>query len=121
MQSESTATVERTGANPVNLQPVLALEQANRIRFARADVRRALTAARTRAASFAIAARHVEATPETLATWSVGGLILACRRSGPSTLTRVLVSAGVSETRPLGRLTARERRDLAAVLRRPRW
>jgi hypothetical protein len=91
-------------------QQLQALRQANRVRLARADLKR-------RVAAGTITAREVVLDcPWEAAGMAVGDLVRSQRRFGEARCRRVLISAGVPENKPIGELTARQREGLASVL-----
>lgn len=91
-------------------QPLRALEQANRVRLARAKLKRRIEAG------------HVSATDVILAcpweaeSMAVGDLLMSQRRWGNARARRLLLPVGVAENKRLGSLTYRQRTLLAAVL-----
>lgn len=105
-----------TTADPVP-QHLQALERANRVRFARSSLKAALAAHTPQAASLSAAADVVLDPPEFAATMRVGALLCACHRVGPYIAGKIMGRAGLGETVTLGRLTDRQRRELARVLR----
>ena len=100
------ATVDRA---PQHLQ---ALEYANRVRLARAALKREV------AADQKTAAEVVRECPWQAESMSVSDLLMSQKRWGRSRSRRVLLSIGVSENKPLGALTDRQRAALSAVLER---
>jgi len=92
-------------------QRLRALEQANRVRSARARLKGEM------AAGTLSAAEVIERCPPEVETMSIGELLRGQARWGPARCSRLLLSAGISEGRPLGALTERQRRDLVTRLR----
>lgn len=92
-------------------QEMEALANANRIRLARAALKREIAAGRTSVAEV----MHSE-TPDWLERMAVGELVRATRRMGPSKSTPLLRRVPVSESQQVGRLTERQRRVLAALM-----
>ena len=92
-------------------QRLRALEQANRVRSGRARLKREM------AAGLVSAAEVIERCPHEVETMSIGELLRNQPRWGPARCSRLLLSAGISEGRPLGVLTERQRRDLVGRLR----
>ena len=91
-------------------QQLQALRQANRVRLARAELKR-------RVAAGAVTAREVVLDcPWEAAGMAVGELVRSQRRFGDARCRRLLLAAGVPEQKALGQLTERQRRQLAAVL-----
>ena len=100
----NTATV---GAGQQHLQ---ALEHANRVRLARAAMKREI------AAGGLSAAEVIMACPWHAHSMSISGLLMSQKRWGRARCRRLLVSIGVPENKAIGTLTERQRRALAAVL-----
>ena len=97
-------------------QHMRALEQANRIRLARASLKRAVATGQVDAAEV------VRDCPTEVESMSVGELLRSQRRWGRTRARKFLLSLALNENRELGRLTERQRRMLAAELeakRRP--
>ena len=91
-------------------QRLRALERANEVRLARADLKR-------RIADGEVFAAHVILDPPWEAcSWSVGDLLMTQRRWGTTRCRKFLMRNQVSETKPLGSLTERQRQLLAAEL-----
>jgi hypothetical protein len=91
-------------------QPLRALERANQVRLARAELKRAI------AAGSRAAAEVVLDCPWEARSMSVSELLTSQRRWGRARCRRLLLSIGVAENKELGALTARQRRCLAGVL-----
>jgi hypothetical protein len=100
----NTATVD---AAPQHLK---ALEYANRVRLARAELKRLVASGQMSAAEV------IEACPWQAETMSVSDLLMSQRRWGRARCRRVLVALGVPENKRIGTLTDRQRLALAAVL-----
>jgi hypothetical protein len=100
----NTATVD---AAPQHLK---ALEYANRVRLARAELKRLVASGEMSAAEV------IEACPWQAETMSVSDLLMSQRRWGRARCRRVLIALGVPENKRLGTLTDRQRLALAAVL-----
>jgi hypothetical protein len=95
-------------------QQLKALERANQVRVARAELKR-------KVASGDISVPHVVlARPWHAATMSISDLLMSQRSWGRTRSRRLLVSAGVPETKPIGTLTERQRTATAALLELPR-
>jgi hypothetical protein len=104
MMSMGSETSEATS------QQSQALTQANRIRSARADLKRALATGRRSAAD-------VIADPPRIAlTMPVKQVVQSLPWWGPVRASRLLRSASVAEDKALGSLTERQRRALLAGL-----
>ncbi len=94
-------------------QHMLALEQANRVRLARAELKRRVAAEEVRAVDVVLSCPwHTEGM-------EVSELLTSQRRWGRARSQRVLRSLGVPENKPLGHLTDRQRTELARELGQP--
>jgi hypothetical protein len=99
-----TATI---AAVPQHMQ---ALEQANRVRLARARLK-------ARVASGELSAAEVIVTcPMEAETMDVSDLLLSQRRWGRTRCRRFLATIPISENKTIGSMTDRQRRTLAALL-----
>jgi hypothetical protein len=98
------ATVD---AGPQHLK---ALERANRVRLARAALKRQIAAGERSAAEVIIA------SPWETESMSISELLMSQRRWGRTRCRRVLVSVGLSENKQIGTMTQRQRDALAALL-----
>lgn len=88
-------------------QRLRALERANEIRLARAELKR-------RIAEGDISAAEVILEPPCAAlSWEIGELLMSQRRWGSNRTRKLLSGLQISETRHLGMLTERQRRLLA--------
>ncbi|MBV8430756.1 MAG: hypothetical protein JO244_06320 [Solirubrobacterales bacterium] len=93
-------------------QRLRALERANEIRLARAELKR-------RIADGDISAAQVILDPPCAAiSWEIGELLMSQRRWGSSRCRKFLLRNQISETKPVGALTDRQRRLLADQLSR---
>ena len=93
-------------------QRLRALERANEIRLARAELKR-------RIADGDISAAQVILDPPCAAiSWEIGELLMSQRRWGSSRCRKFLLRNQISETKPVGALTDRQRRLLADQLGR---
>jgi hypothetical protein len=91
-------------------QHLRALEYANRVRLARAGMKR-------RIARGELAAADVVLTcPWQAQSMSISDLLMSQKRWGRTRCRRLLVSLGVPENKQVGTLTERQRLALAAVL-----
>jgi hypothetical protein len=95
------------GRPPQHMQ---ALEHANRVRLARASLKRAV------ASGDADAAEIVRDCPWEVESMAVGDLLRSQRRWGRTRARKFLLALALSENRQLGRLTARQRTVLAHEL-----
>lgn len=87
-----------------------ALERANEIRLARAELKRRI------ADGDVSAAEVILNPPREACSWSVADLLMTQRRWGSTRCRKFLLRNQVSETKPLAALTERQRRLLAAQL-----
>jgi hypothetical protein len=91
-------------------QHLRALEYANRVRLARARMKRRI------AAGELFAADVVLDCPWQAHSMSISDLLMSQKRWGRTRCRRLLVSLGVPENKQVGTLTERQRSALAAVL-----
>jgi hypothetical protein len=92
-------------------QRLRALERANEIRLARAELKR-------RIAEGDVSAAEVILEPPCAAiSWEIGELLMSQRRWGSSRCRKFLLRNQINETKPVGALTERQRRLLADQLR----
>ena len=98
-------------SSAVQEQPMRALEFANRVRLARARLKRSVAAGELSAAEV------IMSCPWQAHTMEVSDLLMSQRRWGRTRCRRLLVSLGVPENKPIGTLTERQRLALTAVLR----
>jgi hypothetical protein len=87
-----------------------ALQRANEIRLARARLRAAIASGEIFAASVLLD------PPSEARTWRVGEMLMSQRRWGSRRTQRLLARTQISEAKPLGALTERQRRVLAGEL-----
>ena len=92
-------------------QRLRALEQANRVRSGRARLKREM------ATGVVTAADVIEQCPYEAETMAIGELLRSQPSWGPARCSRLLLSAGISDGRPLAALTERQRRDVVGRLR----
>jgi hypothetical protein len=91
-------------------QHMQALAHANRVRLARASIKRAILADRIDITDV------VRNCPWEVETMTVGELLRSQRRWGRTRVRKFLSSLALNENRELGRLTDRQRNVLAAEL-----
>jgi hypothetical protein len=91
-------------------QHLRALEYANRVRLARAGMKRRI------ARGELCAAEVVLSCPWQAHTMSISDLLMSQKRWGRTRCRRLLVSLGVPENKQVGTLTERQRQALATVL-----
>ena len=92
-------------------QRMQALERANAVRLKRAELKRQIADGQVSAADVILD------LPWEAASWPVGELLTSQRRWGSIRAHKLLAGLHISETRPAGALTERQRRVLAAQLR----
>ena len=91
-------------------QHLRALEYANRVRLARARMKRRIAAGELSAAEVILSC------PWQAHSMSISDLLMSQKRWGRARCRRLLVSLGVPENKQIGTLTERQRLALAAVL-----
>jgi hypothetical protein len=91
-------------------QHLRALEYANRVRLARARMKRHIAAGELSAAEVVLSC------PWQAHSMSISDLLMSQKRWGRTRCRRLLVSLGVPENKQVGTLTERQRQALAAVL-----
>jgi hypothetical protein len=91
-------------------QHLRALEYANRVRLARARMKRKVAAGELSAAEVVLAC------PWQAHSMSISDLLMSQRRWGRARCRRLLMSLGVPENKQIGTLTERQRDALAAML-----
>ena len=91
-------------------QHMRALELANRVRLARADLKRRI------AAGELIATEVIVTCPWEATTMPVADLLMSQRRWGRTRCRKFLASIPISENKEIGSMTERQRNTLAALL-----
>lgn len=91
-------------------QHMRALERANRVRLARAELKRRV------ASGHLSAAEVVLRCPWEVENMGIGDLLMSQRRWGRTRCRKVLMPVGLSENKPIGKLTERQRLLLGALL-----
>jgi hypothetical protein len=91
-------------------QHMQALAHANRVRLARAELKRGIYAGRVSAADV------VRRSPWEVETMNLAELLRSQRRWGRTRVRKLLASLQLRETRMVGQLTDRERNLLASAL-----
>jgi hypothetical protein len=99
-----------TASADAGQQHLRALERANRVRLARAELKRQVTSQETSAGQV------IMDCPWEAASMSISDLLMCQRRWGRARCRRLLVSLGVPENKQIGTLTQRQRAALSAVL-----
>ena len=92
-------------------QHLRALELANRVRLAQADIKRRVAEGELSAAEVVLSC------PWPAHSMKISTLLTAQKRWGRARCRRVLVSIGAAENKPVGALTERQRMALADALR----
>ena len=95
---------------PTEPQRLRALEHANAIRLARAELKRRIAEGEVTAAAVILEC------PDAARRWTVSELLLSQRRWGSTRCRKFLERNGVSEIKLIGSLTDRQRRMLADEL-----
>jgi hypothetical protein len=91
-------------------QHLRALQYANRVRLARAEMKRRIASGELGAADVVLSC------PWQAHSMSISDLLMSQKRWGRTRCRRLLVSLAVPENKPVGTLTERQRSALAAVL-----
>jgi hypothetical protein len=91
-------------------QRLRALDRANKIRLARAALKRRVALGEVSAAEIILSC------PEAAASWPIGDLLMSQRRWGTTRCRKFLARNHLVETKPVGTLTERQRRVLADSL-----
>jgi hypothetical protein len=97
-------------ASAVGSQHLRALERANRVRLARAELKRQI------ASSEVSASQVILECPWEAASMSISDLLMCQRRWGRARCRRLLMSLSVPENKQIGTLTDRQRGALSAML-----
>ena len=99
--------IATTTAAPQHLR---ALHHANRVRLARAELKRRVASQQVSAAEVVLDC------PWEAASMEISDLLMSQRRWGESRCRRLLISVGIPENKPIGTLTERQRTALVSVL-----
>jgi hypothetical protein len=91
-------------------QRLRALERANEIRLARAELKRRIADGRMSAAEVILAC------PKEASSWTLRELLMSQRRWGSQRCRKFLERNQISEVRPLGALTERQKQQLVEQL-----
>jgi hypothetical protein len=95
---------------PADPQRLRALERANEIRLARAELKRQIAEGEVSVAEVLLD------VPPHASSWAVWDLLISQRRWGTSKCRKFLWKNRINETKPVGALTERQRRVLASQL-----
>ena len=99
-----------TRLSPGEPQHLQALERANAVRLARAELKRRIARGDTTAAEVIMEA------PWEVDSMTIGDLLTSQRRWGATRCRRLLQAVPISESKPIGAMTERQRRALATML-----
>ncbi|HEY1538666.1 MAG TPA: hypothetical protein VGF63_04645 [Solirubrobacteraceae bacterium] len=91
-------------------QHMQALQRANEVRLARAELKRSVAEGR------ATVGAVILACPWEAASMPISELLLSQRRWGSTRCAKFLASIGMTETKTVGSMTDRQRRALAAMV-----
>ena len=91
-------------------QRLRALERANEVRLARAELKRRIAEGDVSVAELLLV------PPPEAGSWAIGELLMSQRRWGSTRCRKFLFRNHITETKPVGALTERQRRLLAAQL-----
>jgi hypothetical protein len=108
--SELSSNMTESGMTISEPQRLRALGRANEIRLARAGLKRRIAIGEVSAAEVILTC------PDAATSWSVGDLLASQRRWGSTRCRKFLSRNQIVETKPIGQLTERQRRVLAAAL-----
>lgn len=103
-------TAQQQGQSPQHLR---ALARANEVRLARAELKRRVLSGELGAATVILD------VPWAAETMSIGDLLLSQRRWGHTRVRKLLATVPMSEGKPIGTMTERQRHALAASLGSP--
>ncbi len=103
----ATATIAPAGTRPQYLR---ALDRANEVRLARADLKRRVATGETSVAEVVLQC------PWEAQSMTVADLLMSQRRWGVSRCRKFLAQIPMSEAKTVGTMTDRQRRTLAAML-----
>jgi hypothetical protein len=101
----------KAATKPADPQRLRALERANAIRLARAELKRRIAEGEVSAAQIILDC------PGEAKRWTVAELLMSQRRWGSARCRKFLEHNNISEIKPIGELTDRQRRVLALQLR----
>lgn len=99
-----------TATAPTAPQHLQALRQANRVRLARAELKRQVAEGDRSVADVVLEC------PWEAESMTIGDLLMSQHRWGRTRCRRFLAAVGMVETKPIGTMTDRQRRALAARL-----
>ena len=102
-----TTQIATTAPAPQRLR---ALERANEVRLARAELKRRI------AEGESSVAQVLQDPPHAATSWAIGDLLTSQRRWGSTRCRKFLSKHQISETKPVGALTERQRKILVHQL-----
>ncbi len=105
--------MRQTATKTSEPQRLRALERANEIRLARAAIKRRIALGEVSAAEVILQC------PDAADTWPVSELLMSQRRWGAMRCRKFLARNQITETKPIGSLTERQRHLLAGSLTEP--
>jgi hypothetical protein len=91
-------------------QHMQALQRANEVRLARAELKRSVADGRTTVGAVILGC------PWEAASMTIAELLLSQRRWGATRCSKFLVEIGLTETKTVGSMTDRQRRALATMI-----
>jgi hypothetical protein len=91
-------------------QHMQALQRANEVRLARAELKRGVAEGRTTVGTIILGC------PWEAASMTISELLVSQRRWGATRCSKFLQDVGITETKTVGALTDRQRRALAAII-----
>jgi hypothetical protein len=103
----ATATIAAPTTGPQHMR---ALERANKVRLARAELKRSV------AVGAIDVAEVIRGCPWETESMAVGDLLMSQRRWGQTRCRKFLAQISMSEKKTIGSMTERQRRTLAAML-----
>ncbi len=103
----------QTASKTSEPQRLRALVRANEIRLARAAIKRRIALGEVSAAEVILEC------PKAADSWPVGELLMSQRRWGSTRCRKFLFHNSIGETKPVGKLTDRQRHLLASSLPQP--
>jgi hypothetical protein len=104
------AKMTQTATMTTEPQRLRALERANEVRLARAELKRRIAEGDVSVAELLLD------PPAEAGSWATGDLLMSQRRWGSTRCRKFLVRNHIMETKPVGALTERQRRLLAGQL-----
>lgn len=106
----TTATIDAATIDASPPQHMLALQEANKVRLARAELKRRIAAGDLSVADVVVS------RPEEVLSMPISDLLLSQRRWGLTRCRKFLAAMPMSENKTVGSMTERQRVALAAML-----